>query len=171
MNIEDIISYGILDFKDELFFWYNGKIGEALPLKVKIEDVYYNNFRLPIFLNVPSDIKNIRIEYFDFSFNKSTDIHTSTKVFDLKKRKHCTGFHKGFRTQVIFNHDDFRRFNLPDFFNSIEKSIGEIDRLTQFELGMTTKLVRLFTNVDLICLVILTLDTKNETLFDTQNQQ
>jgi hypothetical protein len=170
MNIEDIISYGILDFKDELFFWYNGKINEDIPLTIKIEEVYYNNFRLPIFLNIPSDLKEIRIEYCDFGFNRSTDIHTTTKALDLKKRKHCTGYHKGFRTKVFFDHNNFQRFKLKDFFKSIELSIVEIDRLTQFELGMKTKLVRLYMDGGWMGLIILTLDTTSETLFNTENQ-
>ncbi len=171
MNIEDIISYGILDFKDELFFWYNGKINEDIPLTIKIEEVYYNNFRLPIFLNIPSDLKEIRIEYCDFGFNRSTDIHTTTKALDLKKRKHCTGYHKGFRTKVFFDHNDFQKFKFRSFFKSIELSLGEINRLSQFELGMTTKVVRLFNSGNWIGLIILTLDTTNETLFNTENKQ
>lgn len=174
MTIDEIISIGILELKDELFFVLND-FNTNLPLHVKTDKIYYNMGGLPMFQKLPVKFGDIRVEN-SFRTKKSTDLHTYFEIEKLKKRKNCQGWYDGFRTEIYLNpieaNQGFhsltaeRGFSFLNFLEVIDRCVKQANRLSEHELDMTTKIVRFYSGgINRNILIFLSLNTTQPHLF------
>ena len=173
MTIEEILSDCLLELKDELFFMKNDFLHKKSPLIVKTEKIFYNIDGLSMFHKLPTKLNKIRVEYDNFHINRGTDLHTYFEIDKLKKRNKSKGWYDGFRTGIIFDNRDLPLgvcdFSSKDFIELIEEVINLTNSVTEYELDMTTKIVRNWYGNERSYIFILTLNTTQPNFFMSSN--